>query len=103
MRHLDPRILREHLRRFFGITVLKGRCEPGTLAEIAAQESLLARAIAAGDPIITVRLPADEVLDEWKANIAKLSRQTDRGETVQVGTLLGISSVPETLVGRVGA
>ena len=103
VRHLDPRILREHLRRFFGITVLKGRCEPGSLAEIAAQESLLARAIAAGDPIITVRLPADEVLDEWKANIAKLSRQTDRGETVQVGTLLGISSVPETLVGRVGA
>jgi GNAT superfamily N-acetyltransferase len=102
-RPLDARILREHLRRFFAITVLKGRADPDKLPEVAAQEKLLDGLIATGRPVLAHRMPGAATLRTWKARAAKVLRERPGEDEQTIGALLGIPSVPESLTAAVRA
>lgn len=89
----DPRVLREHLRRFIGITVLKGRCDPDTLPEVAAQMGILEDAIAAARPILAYPMAAEPVLTQWKARVSAILGDPMCGGSTTIGSRLEIASV----------
>jgi GNAT superfamily N-acetyltransferase len=98
VRELDPGVLREHLSRFFAITVLKGEREPDRQPEILTQMAVLDEAAATGRSILARAMPRPEILDLWKGQSADLLRGSGHpGDTV-IGPLLGIASTPEALL-----
>jgi hypothetical protein len=95
MRPLDPRVLKEHLRRFFAVSVLKGRLPPYEVPEVAKQFDWLDRKIGAGEQVATYPLPPRDVVSGWKTAISAVfaDPKTDRDSVL--GLILDRSSVPE--------
>jgi hypothetical protein len=96
-RSLDPRIFREHLRRFFAVSVLKG--SPGALTQpvVRNQLAVLDAAIAAGTAIAADELPAPAKLEQWKRQVALAASDPRIPADARLGDILGESSVATSL------
>jgi GNAT superfamily N-acetyltransferase len=95
VRPLDPQVLKEHLRRFFSVSVLKGRLSPSEVPEVAEQFDWLDRKIGAGEQIATYPLPPRDAVAVWKASIAAAFADPKTARDSLVGPILDRSSVPE--------
>src|SRR5581483_1481323 len=66
VRPFDPRLLKEHLRRYFGITVLKGRADFELIPDVRFQLTNLTKRIAVGEPIFAFEMPSEAILLAWR-------------------------------------
>lgn len=97
---LDPAILKEHLRRFFAISVAKGQYDPENLPEVRHQMMDLETRLILGQGVITHEMPALARLAQWKrATLRLLDSKAHSGDST-IGSLIGIPSVPELLRGE---
>ncbi len=93
IRTIDPRILYEHLRRFFYFPVLKGRTAEDI--EVAAQFAILQKAVADNIAISAVILPDKSVIDEYKQQANTLSRGVS--DSIPMARLLNVTSMVEMI------
>lgn len=94
---LDPRVFREHLRRFFAVSVLKGVPGALTLPVVRDQLASLDAAIAAGTTIAADDLPAPERLERWKRQAALAAADRRIPAETRLGDILGERSVAAAL------
>jgi hypothetical protein len=93
IRTIDPRILYEHLRRFFYFPVLKGRIKIDM--EAAIQFAVLHEAIATNAKINAVILPDKPIIDGYKYEVNSLASGVPN--SMYVSELLNISSMAEMI------
>ncbi len=94
-RPLDPRVLKEHLQRFFGITVAKGRYDPDGLADVRDQMDDLTRRLALGQAISTQAMPSDAQLTQWKAATLQMLAANTGPSDATIGSLLGVDGMTD--------
>jgi hypothetical protein len=101
-RSLDPNILNEHLRRFFGISVAKGQYDPEDLPEVRHQMMDLEKRLILGQSVIAHQMPALAQVVQWKrATLSLLGSKTHSAKST-IGSLIGIPSIPDLLRGVKG-
>jgi hypothetical protein len=90
-RGVDPGVLKDHLRRFFGISVAKGLYDPDNVPEVRQQMKDLDARLARGQTVSTLTMPSAQLLAEWK-------RAADRHDgRATLGTVLGIASIQDAV------
>jgi GNAT superfamily N-acetyltransferase len=96
-RGVDPKVLKEHLRRFFGVSVAKGLYDPDCLPEVQRQMDDLDAWLALAETVPALRMPSAHRLAEWKrATLAEL-RADRHPVSSTLGTVLGIASLHEAV------
>ncbi len=96
-RGVDPKVLKEHLRRFFGISVAKGLYDPGCLPEVQREMDELDAKLALGETVPAVRMPAAQKLAEWKRATLAVLGANRHPISATLGTVLGIASLQEAM------
>jgi GNAT superfamily N-acetyltransferase len=89
---VDPRIIHEHLLRFFAITVLKGRVAPEDVAVITEQLVSLRKYMETDRAVDAVQLPDEPIISAWKRRTGRLAADV-HDRTVPIGRLIGIPSL----------
>jgi GNAT superfamily N-acetyltransferase len=92
-RHVDADILREHLRRFFGLSVAKGLYDPADRPEVRAQMAEL-QAHAAIPALV---MPRPRRLAIWKQAARAALASAAHPDDATLGDILGIASVQDTV------
>jgi hypothetical protein len=94
---IDPVIVREHLTRFFAVSVLKGR--PGFEADqtIQGQLKTLQALTQAGKIVQMLPMPSSEKLTEWKTLIKGFISDSNVTKDALIGDLLGFTSVSDAI------
>jgi hypothetical protein len=91
-RHVDARVLQEHLRRFFGLSVAKGLYDPAARPEVRAQMAQLhTRATV---PAVT--MPSSHRLAIWKQTVRAALTSGEHPDDTTLGDIIGIGSVQDT-------
>jgi GNAT superfamily N-acetyltransferase len=93
-RGVDAGVLREHLRRFFGISIAKGLYDPDGLPEVRQQMTALDARLALDGMVPTHAMPSARKLAGWKrATLAALRDGRHSGDTT-LGAVLGTALAP---------
>ncbi len=90
-RHVDAHVLREHLRRFFGLSVAKGLYDPAGRPEVRTQMAQL----DARGTIPALTMPAPHRLAVWKQTVRAALASGIHAEDTTLGEILGIASVQD--------
>jgi hypothetical protein len=92
-RHVDARVLQEHLRRFFGLSVAKGLYDPAARPEVRAQMAQL----QAGAPVPALAMPPPRRLAVWKQTVRAALKSGTHPDDTTLGDIIGIASVQEAV------
>jgi GNAT superfamily N-acetyltransferase len=97
VRGIDPRVLKEHLRRFFGISVAKGSYDPDHLPEVRGQMEDLDACAAGNRTVSALMMPDVPRMTEWKRTARTALAANPRLSGATLGALLGIASVQDAI------